>query len=160
MSTNKGFTLIELLVVIAIIGILASVVLSSLNSARAGARDAKRTGDIRAVITALEMYRNQFGQYPTYDQRVRVQQCGDSGWCLYTVMNNYLVPNGFLGSVVSDPTRANTGSNYRYCGDSNTYAIIRYKEATNAWCLPPGQPSINTGCGGAPPNSWYLKPAC
>ena len=53
---KKGFTLIELLVVIAIIGILASVVLASLNSARKKSRDARRVADIKQIQLALELY--------------------------------------------------------------------------------------------------------
>lgn len=53
---SKGFTLIELLVVIAIIGILASVVLASMNRARQQARDARRVSDIKQLQLALELY--------------------------------------------------------------------------------------------------------
>lgn len=56
MKKNKGFTLIELLVVIAIIGILASVVLASLSSARRKSRDARRIADIKQIQLALELY--------------------------------------------------------------------------------------------------------
>lgn len=55
MKKSKGFTLIELLVVIAIIGILSSVVLVSLNSARAKANAAKATGDASQIMTSFEM---------------------------------------------------------------------------------------------------------
>ncbi len=63
-QNQKGFTLIELLVVIAIIGLLASVVLLALNSARAKSRDAKRVADIRQVMSGLELYFNDCGSYP------------------------------------------------------------------------------------------------
>lgn len=54
-NKTKGFTLIELLVVIAIIGILSSVVLASLSTARQKSRDAKRISDLGQVQVALEL---------------------------------------------------------------------------------------------------------
>lgn len=65
-AEQRAFTLIELLVVIAIIGILSSVVLASLNTARAKGRDARRVSDIKQIQLALELYADQnLGRYPT-----------------------------------------------------------------------------------------------
>lgn len=62
---SPGFTLLELLVVLAIIGALAGVVGLAVNQARIKGRDAKRTGDMRQFITALDQYYIQHGTYPT-----------------------------------------------------------------------------------------------
>ncbi|MEN9647313.1 MAG: protein ral secretion pathway protein [Candidatus Parcubacteria bacterium] len=63
-NNKKGFTLIELLVVIAIIGLLSSIVLGSLSSARTKAKAAKAQAELNQIKLVLEQYNNEYGGYP------------------------------------------------------------------------------------------------
>jgi type II secretion system protein G len=99
-KTSKGFTLIELLVVIAIIGILATIVLVSLNSARQKARDTQRVADIKQVQTALEMYFDANTSYP------------DAG-----ASNTIPDLKPYLPASPVDPL---AGAQYYYCKESAT----------------------------------------
>lgn len=107
---NKaGFTLIELLVVIAIIGILASMTLASLNSARLKARDARRVADIKELQIALELYYNSQSvpQYPA---------AGAACDATAAYGLEVLVTGGFIPQVPRDPNA--TPNCYRYTSNS------------------------------------------
>ncbi len=132
--TQRGFTIIELLVVVAIIGLLSSVVLSSLAEARAKARDTERLQELRQVQTALEQYRTTYGQFPatgTSGNPVLRAQCaglpetgtltGASGW----------VPNvapTFISVLPADPKPGATGTGqcYAYMSDGANYLLVAY----------------------------------
>ena len=103
-KSKRGFTLIELLVVIAIIGLLSSIVLASLNSARVKARDAQRIASLKQVQLALELYYDDFDRYPSQG----------SGDYLLSNINAKLVPD-YIPTLPGDPLYRGTGSDYKYC---------------------------------------------
>jgi len=121
MERTRAFTLIELLVVIAIIGVLSSVVLASLNTARAKARDAKRVSDLHEIQLALEMYYNEHDAYPA--------QSSDT-----TVANSLgsLVPQN-IPALPTDPTYTGS-SGYRYTQSAGYYTLLAHLERTGQWC--------------------------
>jgi len=63
MIKNKGFTLIELLLVIAIIGILSSIVLASLSTARQKGADAMIVQTVTNMRAEAELYYDDNGDY-------------------------------------------------------------------------------------------------
>ncbi len=127
LSLKKGFTLIELLVVIAIIGVLASVVLASLNTATENARDAQRISEIKELQKALQMYwLENDGVYPPHNSGTRVASSLTE-----------LVPN-YISSLPLDPTRGDTSNGYRYARHGNTSAytlLVQFEtDSHTSWC--------------------------
>jgi prepilin-type N-terminal cleavage/methylation domain-containing protein len=116
MNNKHGFTLIELLVVIAIIGILSSVVLASLNTARQKGRDARRISDVKQLQLALELYYDSHQTYPA----------ATGG-----APSSLLSSEGFIPAVPQDPI-AEVGS-YKYAAlrNSGDAAAVTTCDSTN-----------------------------
>ena len=129
---NKGFTLIELLVVVAIIGLLSTLAVVALNSARQKSRDAKRVADIKQVQTALELYFADQNNYPTATNAVELGDsnhkalCSSGAWtasCAGGTTYMGLVP---APALPSDGSCNTTNNAYAYSSIAGTTYTITF----------------------------------
>lgn len=119
-KTNKGFTLIELLVVVAIIGILSSVVLASLSSARNRGKDAAVKSGMASARVQVEILANG-GEYTTWCSNGVLVHGGDP--TLTNILSNINGNNGNLGIQCS----LGTGG--------NSIALHSTLPTTGDWCV-------------------------
>jgi prepilin-type N-terminal cleavage/methylation domain-containing protein len=137
MKKQAGFTLIELLVVIALIGILASVILVSLNSARGKARDAYRVSSIIELQKAVELYYNDYGAYPV--QGSWGGTCSEFGSYGVTGASGY-IPNlapTYIPTLPVDPKPIGTYGCIIYTSNGTDYALMTHQ--TYEGTVPPSR---------------------
>ncbi|MDB4516858.1 prepilin-type N-terminal cleavage/methylation domain-containing protein [Crocinitomicaceae bacterium] len=115
---SPGFTLIEVLLVIAILGILSSVVLSSLTNHRAKARDVQRIVAVHDIEMAIESYTIDNGVPPGIDGIEYIN--GRPDWI------PGLVPK-YMNEVPSDPIDEGS-QRYRYMRQGKEYNVVALME--------------------------------
>ena len=160
MNVQRGFTLIELLVVVAIIGLLASVVLASLNEARGRAEDVRRYADMNQIKTALTMYYSDNRSYP------------DTGGRWFTVCTNGAdpvarttsgpdgyIPNlapEYISQLPTDPSGCTGGGfkGYLYASDGQDYKFLADGTAFAGTECEVGRRFDDPGQGGARDERW------
>ena len=137
-TRTRGFTLIELLVVIAIIGILSSVILASLNTARNKAKDAAIKEEVDQFVALMTENYDDYGNYANLQY----------GWI---PESGYTCSTAFTGTYVSQaqticattfnnsPGAGWTGpGTYRlYLGNAvgvSAYSIMVYLNDGNWYC--------------------------
>jgi len=115
---DKGFTIIELIVVISIIGILATIVLTNVNSYKGKAKDAIIKEDMNQFFQLAQEYYNNHGNYGGF--------CTDS-----------------LTQRLFDAIPAYEGKKIKICQhDANRWMVCANlnfpEDRSSAWCIDAG----------------------
>lgn len=135
LDRQKGFTLIELMVVISIIGVLSTIAMTSLNGARAKARDARRKNDLEQISLAMEQYYSDHGTYQVAGSGYDGCSCGwfnsQDGSHYAKSVGNGLKEAGYFTVVPRDPNNATPQYMIYLCGGG--FYVYAKLEAPNSY---------------------------
>ena len=141
LKASRGFTLIELLVVVGIIGILASIVLVPLNSAKAKGKDARIISDVNQLKIQIESdgwgsdYSNAF---TPSDRNYSLGNAQSSS--TYTILTSDALSNAPQGTSICQSTLTSNNGSF----DSNAaITVVNDGIAENSqWAITPKRYSI------------------
>ena len=155
---RTAITLVELLVVTAIIGLLSAVAVTATTNANVKGRDAKRLGDKRAIINALNVYYSNNGSWPaTNDNWVcfgaaTTESCWTGSYngldALKTAMAPYMTSSPTTGTMAGN----NAYNRYLYMSSATNPVVNGLVGAALIW---PKENAITTSECPAP--SWIVK---
>ncbi len=164
--------MIELLVVIAIIGLLASIILASLNTAQQKGRDARRIADMKEFQLALELYYDANNNYPIQGTAISATPTASSGSVITTSSNAFGLAPTYISTTPLDPKQPSDGSAspyyYQYeslasdgvtacsSGTCPEYVLVTHLEAganLSSWSTSLTTGGFNTLCPTTQPSS-------
>lgn len=119
---KAGFTILEILIVLAVFGLLATLAVLSLNSARARVRDAQRLSDVSTLSAALSRYWLEKATYPS-STGLELGKPGTNTEVLSA--GGFEKREGAQTPIYLDrlPTGPKVNEFYRYKGGPNGYSI-------------------------------------
>ena len=122
-STEQGFTLVEIMIVVAIIALLAAIAIPNVLRGRTTANESACIGNMRALVSSLEMYRSVNNTYPD-------NTAGEWQLRMYTNPTPDFGPPSFNVAMTASTVQ---GYNYTYTGVVNgpTYDVLAVPTTLN-----------------------------
>jgi len=125
-NKQHAFTLLELLIVMVILALLAGMGLMAFGTIQMKSRDSRRKQDLSGVSKALELYHNDFGNYPASDSGL-IMGCGAGGTSAcnwggpWTETTNNTI---YMSMLPMDPA-ANQNYYYHQINNNSYYLFAR-----------------------------------